>query len=85
MFLKQLHNDDSKVTNLRFVFNFGMVVGQGLILFLPVEHLIIGLSVKIISNCILTAIVLRQKMYDFTIVLTSFNVLEITRFFTEVL
>lgn len=68
------------VTNYRFIFNFGMVVGQGLILFLPVEHLIIGLTVKIISNCILTAIVARQKMWDFVVVLSSFNMLELSRF-----
>ena len=72
---------EKKVTKFRFVFNFGMVVGQGLILFLPVEQLIIGLLVKIICNCILTAIVARQKMWDFVIVLSSFNILEISRLF----
>lgn len=56
-----------------------MVVGQGLILWLPPENLIIGLITKIICNCILTAIVAKQKMWDFVIVLSSFNTIEISR------
>lgn len=72
-------------THLRFFFNFGMVVGQGLILYLPPEQLIVGLTLKIICNCILTVVVLKQKMYDFVIVLSAFNILEISRFVTEVL
>lgn len=56
-----------------------MVVGQGLILWLPPDKLIIGLLTKIICNCILTAIVAKQKMWDFVIVLSSFNTIEISR------
>lgn len=68
----------------RTAFNLGMVLGQGLILYLPLEQLYIGLLLKILCNCFLTAIVLKQKMYDFVIVLTAFNVLEIARLITDI-
>ena len=68
-----------KLDYWRTSFNLGMVLGQGLILYLPIEQLYIGLSLKIVCNCLLTLIVLKQKMYDFVIVLSAFNILEMSR------
>lgn len=68
-----------KLDYWRTAFNLGMVLGQGLILYLPPDHLYVGLLLKIVCNCLLTAIVLRQRMYDFVLVLSAFNILEISR------